>query len=166
MASLAGDQPRPPPGPPPDRADLLLLCSRRQPRARPWPARAVTQAGERASLRLARLPPTPPPSARRRRRHTPTPSRLPTRAPSLDIHDQRSPPRQSEPRVTVKPHPGSSFSCEPWQTHSLEGGPDGLPSRPQPNEARHLGPVRADLVGHRLAIEVVAVGDDLAVANL
>ena len=31
---------------------------------------------------------------------------------------------------------GSSFDCEPWQTHSLEGGPDDLLSRPQPLEAR------------------------------
>jgi len=39
----------------------------------------------------------------------------------------------------VKPHPGPSFDCEPSQTHSLEGGPDDLLSRPQPVEARHLG---------------------------
>jgi hypothetical protein len=39
----------------------------------------------------------------------------------------------------VKPHPGPSFDCEPSQTHSLEGGPDVLLSRPQPLEALHLG---------------------------
>lgn len=33
---------------------------------------------------------------------------------------------------------GSSFDCEPWQTHRLEGAPDDLLSRPQPVEARHL----------------------------
>jgi len=38
----------------------------------------------------------------------------------------------------VKPHPGPSFGREPWQTHSLEGGPDDLPSRPQRVEARQL----------------------------
>jgi hypothetical protein len=33
---------------------------------------------------------------------------------------------------------GSSFDCEPSQTHSLEGDPDDLLSRPQRVEARHL----------------------------
>jgi hypothetical protein len=33
---------------------------------------------------------------------------------------------------------GSSFDCEPSQTHSLEGDPDDLLSRPQPPEAGHL----------------------------
>ena len=33
---------------------------------------------------------------------------------------------------------GSSFDCEPWQTHRLKGGPDDLLSRSQPVEARHL----------------------------
>ena len=40
----------------------------------------------------------------------------------------------------MKPHPGPSFDCEPSQTHSLEGGPDDLLSRPQPLEARQLEP--------------------------
>jgi hypothetical protein len=38
----------------------------------------------------------------------------------------------------VKGHPGLLSRREPWQTHSLEGGPDELLSRPQPVEARHL----------------------------
>src|SRR5439155_11811875 len=66
--------------------------------------------------------------------------RLPTRTARLDIRDQRTTTSKSETRVTVKPHPGPSFDCEPSQTHSLEGGPDDLLSRPQPVEARHLGP--------------------------
>src|SRR5439155_3442711 len=54
------------------------------------------------------------------------------------IRDQSPTTSKSETRVTVKPHPGPSFDCEPSQTHSLEGGPDDLLSRPQPVEARHL----------------------------
>jgi len=37
-----------------------------------------------------------------------------------------APTSKSETSVTVKPHPGPSFGREPWQTHSLEGGPDDL----------------------------------------
>jgi hypothetical protein len=49
----------------------------------------------------------------------------------------------------VKPHPGPSFEREPSQTHSLEGGPDDLLSRPQPVEARQLGRGVAALAGPR-----------------
>src|SRR5439155_10872021 len=72
--------------------------------------------------------------------------RLPTRTARLDIGDQRAAAGKSETRVTVKPHPGPSFDCEPSQTHSLEGGPDDLLSRPQPVEARHLDRRLAELL--------------------
>ena len=65
--------------------------------------------------------------------------RTTTRKTGLDIGDKRATTSKSETSVTVKPHPGPSFGCEPSQTHSLEGGPDDLLSRPQRVEARHLG---------------------------
>src|SRR5204862_1112666 len=93
---------------------------------------------ERPLLLERRLRPAPPPLTGGRRRDAAASRRLPTRQTSLDVGDQAPATGESETSVTVKPHPGPSFDCEPWQTHSLEGGPDDLPNRPQPVEARHL----------------------------
>jgi hypothetical protein len=102
------------------------------------PRGAILQTDKRAALLQGRLRPAPPPFAGRRHRDAAASRRLTTRTTSLHIRDQSTPTGESEPRVTVKPHPGPSFDCEPSQTHSLEGGPDDLLSRPQPVEARHL----------------------------
>ena len=140
MPGLAGDQPWPPAGAAPRRADPLLLDGRQQPRAAVRPRRAILETGQRPTLLERRLRPAPPPLTRRRRRDAAASRRLTTRTARLDISDQRAAASKSETSVTVKPHPGPSFDCEPWQTHSLEGGPDDLLSRPQPVEARQLDP--------------------------
>src|SRR5438128_3347513 len=138
VASLAGDQARPPTGTAPGSADPLLLSRRQQPPATTRAGRTILETGERAPLLHRRDRPTTPPLAGRRRRDATTPRRFPARAASLDISNKHTATAESEPSVTVKPHPGPSFDCEPSQTHSLEGGPDDLLSRPQPVEARHL----------------------------
>src|SRR5438270_3372393 len=138
VAGLAGDQPRPPAAATPRRADPGLLARRQQARAAMRPRGTILETTQRATLLQPGLPPTRPPLARSRRRDAAASRRLPARVARLDVRDQRTTASKSETSVTVKRHPGPSFDCEPWQTHSLEGGPDDLPSRPQPVEARHL----------------------------
>ena len=142
VAGLAGDQPRPPAAATPRRADPRLLA--RPAAAAGSDAAATNDPRDSASDRRCssrRLRPAPPPLASRRRRDAAASRRLTTRTARLDIADQRTTTSESETSVTVKPHPGPSFDCEPSQTHSLEGGPDDLLSRPQPVEARHLAVV-------------------------
>src|SRR5437764_3094993 len=114
LVDLASNQPRPPPSPLPHRADPLLLSSRQQAGTAMRPTRTVTQAGERVSLTLARLPPPHPPTMRRRRRHPKTRRRLPQRRPRLHSTHQRPPTGGSEPRITVHIHP--SLPAVSWQT--------------------------------------------------
>ena len=141
MAGLARDQPRPPPVrrlTAQIRSCSLAGNSRGQRCGRD--ERSSRQASD-ASLLKRRLPTSAATT------YTPSSATHPDAAPPPDTNTppphQRPAPagRKSEPSVTVKPHPGPPSSCEPWQTHSLEGGPDGLPNRPQPIEARHLDPV-------------------------
>jgi hypothetical protein len=138
MAGLAGDQPWPPAATSPGRADLLLLDLGQQSRHPVRTGRPILETTQRPTLLRRRFPPAPPPLARRRRRNAATPRRLPARTPRFDVADKRSPTSKSETRITVKGHPGPLSRREPWQTHSLEGGPDDLLSRPQPVEARQL----------------------------
>src|SRR5207248_10404795 len=99
------------------------------------------------------LCPAPPPLAGRCWRDATASGRLATRKAGLDVRDQLAAAGKSETSVTVKPHPGPSFDCEPSQTHSLEGGPDDLSSCPQPVEARHLDARRACGLVSRRPIE-------------
>src|ERR1700675_3019645 len=139
MPRLAGDQPRPPTRALSRGADPLLLGRGQEPRQPVRPRRTILKTTQRRALLDRRGRPATPPLTRGRRRDAAASRRLATRQTSLDIRDQRPPASQSETSVTVKPHPGPSFDCEPSQTHSLEGDPDDLLSRPQPVEARHLG---------------------------
>ena len=138
VPGLAGDEPRPPARATPGRADPLLLRPRQKPRAALGSRGAILEADERLLLLGRGLRPAPPPLAGGRRRDAAASGRLPAPAPGLDVGDERPPTGESETSVTVKPHPGPSFDCEPSQTHSLGGGPDHLLSRPQPVEARQL----------------------------
>src|SRR5947207_1001294 len=138
MTELARDQPRSPAGATAGSADPLLLDRRQKPRRAAWSGRAILETAKRPPLLERRLRPAPPPLTSCGRRDATAPRRLTTRKAAFDIADQHPPTSESETRVTVKPHPGPSFDCEPSQTHSLEGGPDVLLSRPQPAEARHL----------------------------
>src|SRR5437764_3809230 len=122
----------------PGGADPLLLACRQQPRRAVRPRRSILETAQRYALLERRLRPAPPPLTSGRRRNSAASRRCTTRKTAFDIADQRPPASESETRVTVKPHPGPSFDCEPSQTHSLEGGPDDLPNRPQPVQARQL----------------------------
>jgi hypothetical protein len=151
--AVASERERSPPGATPARRSRAHARSRRRLAVAPNPCavslrrsaatrprarRTILETTQRRALLDRRDRPAPPPLAGGRRRDTAASRRLTTRTTSFDIRDQRPPPSQSETSVTVKPHPGPSFDCEPSQTHSLEGDPDDLLSRPQPVEARHL----------------------------
>jgi len=101
------------------------------------PARTVSQAVERASLALARLPPPRPPPMRRRRGHPKPGRRLSQRRTPLNRSHQRSPTSRSQLRVTVHipsepPRPSS------WQTQPT-GRLGWNLSRSQRPWAGHLG---------------------------
>ena len=138
MADLAGDQPRPPTRAAPGRADPLLLGQRQQPRHPARPRRTILETDKRAALLKRRLRPAPPPLTGRRRRDAAASRRITTR--TARSRRQRPAPAGQQVRDARygEAPSGSSFDCEPSQTHSLEGGPDDLLSRPQPIEARHL----------------------------
>ena len=137
MAGLASDQPWPPTRPPPGSTDPLLLGRREQPRATAWTRRAILETDSAQALLGCRLQPPPPPLASRRRRDGVSP---PHGTNNQTRHPRPAPAGQRvrDKRYGEAPS-GTSFDCEPSQTHSLEGGPDDLLSRPQPVEARHLG---------------------------
>src|SRR5947208_3657086 len=105
------------------------------------PRRTILQAAQRSTLLGRRLPPAQPPPASGCRRDAAASGRFKARTALLDVSDQGTTTSEAGTGVTVKRHPGPSFDCEPSQTHSLEGGPDDLLSRPQPVEARHLDAV-------------------------
>ncbi len=110
----------------------------KQPRAAMRTRRTILETAQRLTLLGGRLLPAEPPLTGGRRRDATASRRLTAGAARRDVGNQRTTTSKSETSVTVKPHPGPSFDCEPSQTHSLEGGPDDLLSRPQPVEARHL----------------------------
>ena len=140
MAGLTRDQPRPPPGPLPGRTDPRRRSRRQLARRGMRTRRAIHKTRTRRTLLLTRRPITVDPPLRRRLADAMPTSRLPPRHTATnDQHHHRPPTSRSELRVTVQPHPGSPPSSRvPSQTHSLEGGPDGLLNRSQRPEARHL----------------------------
>src|SRR4051794_21573205 len=138
MAGLARDQSRAPAAAKARRADSLLLADRKQPR--------TSDAAARSDPR-DKHPTRDPPSSLRSSDATTYTQSSAKRHDALPLHDTTSQPRRQprarDVRQVRDEHygevpSGSSFDCEPWQTHSLEGDPDDLLSRPQPVEARHL----------------------------
>ena len=117
-------------GPQPERRRAAQIRSCSAPGQEPWAAmrsrRAILEAGERPPLLGRRLRPAPPPLAGGRRRDATASRRLPdTNSPTRRPRPVRAGRRVRDERYGEAPS-GSSFACEPSQTHSLEGGPDDL----------------------------------------
>jgi hypothetical protein len=108
-AGRAGDQPRPPAGLAAAGTDPLGELGRQLLGRTAWPARTIEQARQRRPCFLVSFLPAVPPAMRRRRRDAEAGRGLLQRHSLGDGGNERETASESELRVTVQRHPGSSF---------------------------------------------------------